>query len=258
MLAYRQYGQGNAVLLIHGFGLNGAMWEAQVEALASNYLVLVPDLPGHGETPPLGGDRPITIERYAEEVLTLLDALGVDSAAVVGHSMGGYVTMALQKIAPKRVTGVAMISSQARADTPDGKAGRLALAEKVAAGGSAVLADAIAPKLFAASVDQENPDYQRAVAAMRQMPVPGIRDSLLAMAGREATNQQLAALRLPTLFLAGADDRLIPPDRTEEMAGLVTGGEPILVGAAGHMVPVEQPALVTKALRAWLAQVYPG
>ncbi|HEY3367513.1 MAG TPA: alpha/beta fold hydrolase [Symbiobacteriaceae bacterium] len=256
MLSCRSSGNGPAVVLLHGFPLSRAIWDSQVSHLASRYRVIAPDLPGLGESPPLPPGEPVTMARMAVAVLETLDGLGIHRAAFAGHSMGGYVTLALHNLAPERVTGLAMVSSQAGADTPEAKANRFATAEQVNHEGAAVVASTMGTKLFAPSIPADGAMYMAVQSIIRQTSVKGIRDALLAMAEREDLRAHLIGVRVPALVVVGRQDQLIPPERSEFMAGAIPGAELARIPQAGHMPMMEDSEGVNAAFDRWLERVY--
>ncbi len=249
MLAYTEAGTGPAVVLLHGFPLDRSIWEQQIAALSGRYRVILPDLPGHGGSAPVEG---ITIAGMASEVVALLDHLQVGRAAVAGHSMGGYVALAMVKHAPERLSGLGLIASQAGADTEQGKAGRFALAERVGREGPEPVVETLLPKLFASESD---PAREQVARLIRQNPPEGIQAALYAMAGREDLQPLLPVLGLPTLVLLGEQDRLIPPDRSKSMAAQIPHAILVKVAGAGHMPMLEQPDQVSYGLLEWLELV---
>lgn len=256
MLACRVSGKGPAVVLLHGFPLDRSIWDGQISHLSARYRVVAPDLPGLGETPAFEPGDPVTMERMAGAVLETLNVLGIDRAAFAGHSMGGYITLALTKLAPERVTGIAMVASQAGADTPEAKASRFVTAEKVMQQGAAVIAEGMGRKLFAPSVPETNAAYRAVQAVIRRASTRGIRDCLLAMAEREEMRPHLAAIRVPTVVIHGEQDQLVPADRADVTAGGIPRAVLVRLTAAGHMPMLEEPAAVNNALDRWLERVY--
>jgi 3-oxoadipate enol-lactonase len=255
MLHFHAAGNGPAVLFLHGFPLSHAIWHDQITHLAAKYRVIAPDLPGHGASAPLPDAEAATMEQMAESVLALLDHLKIERAAVVGHSMGGYVSFALQRMAPKRVSGLALVSSQARNDTPEIQAGRLSLAEKVSHEGAGALADLMASRLFA----DENDDsklHREVTAMMRENPVEGIVGSLHAMAKRDDFRSRLPELKDPALVLTGEQDHLIHMEKSEQMAAQMPNATLVKLLDTGHMPMLEAPAKVNQALTRWLELVY--
>jgi len=140
-------GRGTPVVLLHGFPLNSTIWTQQRQEMAAHCRIITPDLRGHGHSPFPAGVY--DMDSLARDVLALLDSLDIARAVILGHSLGGYVTLAAWRLAPERFLGLGLIDSHAAADTDEGRSARLQLAEKVAAKGSQVVADAMLPKLFA-------------------------------------------------------------------------------------------------------------
>src|SRR5687767_5160919 len=109
------------IVWIHGFPLSSAMFEKQREIEGVEHLM--PDLPGFGGTPaPQRGE--ITIDKYAERMLGELSARGIARATFAGFSMGGYIALAIARIAPHRMDGLILIDTRETADTPEARHGR--------------------------------------------------------------------------------------------------------------------------------------
>src|SRR6516162_703613 len=106
-------GNGPAILLIHAFPLNGTMWRAQIAALTSRFRVLVPDIAGFGESQP---PSPWTMDEMADDLHSLLYSLGIQTCAVAGVSMGGYIALPFWQKNPQRVTRLVLANTRARAD----------------------------------------------------------------------------------------------------------------------------------------------
>ncbi len=256
MLRYEDRGHGPAVVLLHGFPLSRRIWAGQIDHLSRRYRVVAPDLPGLGESEPLPDSEPPTMLAMARRVLELLDYLKIDRAAVAGHSMGGYVSLALQKEAPHRVAGLALVCSQARSDAPEARQARFVLAERVMQEGAQVAADALAPRLFGPRVTERSEVYQETLALMRASRPEGVRAALLAMADRENMRPHLVTITVPSLVLAGEADAIIPLERAECMAANMANAILVKVPGAGHMPMLEAPEAVSEALDWWLELVY--
>lgn len=249
MLAYKERGKGPAFILLHGFPLNSGIWEQQLEALSERYRVIAPDLPGHGASPLL---PEISIAGMAAEVFRLMDGLHIRRAAVAGHSMGGYVALAMAKQAAERISGLALICTQPGNDSPEARERRYALAEKVEQQGTEALVEAMLPKLFAPG---ESNGESRTAGMIRKAPAQGAQAALKAMAVREEMYQLLPLITVPTLVLTGQEDQLIPPDRSATMAAQIKNAVLVKVAGAGHMPMLERPEMVTDALRDWMELV---
>src|SRR6476469_8477398 len=123
-LAHTDVGRGLPVVLLHAFPLNRTMWEPQIATLFGECRCIVPDLRGFGESPSGG---PYTMDRYADDVVALLDALQIEQAVIGGLSMGGYVAFNRWGRHRSRVRALLWATTRAAADTPEGRQKRSAL-----------------------------------------------------------------------------------------------------------------------------------
>ena len=144
-IAYDRRGQGLPLVLIHGFPLDHTTWDEVAPLLEEGFDLIVPDLRGFGESDLMEADD--SIIGFATDIAGLLTHLDLQKAFLAGHSMGGYVALAFAREYPERVSGLAMISSQARADSPQAKEGRYTTADQVLNQGVDVLVEALTPKL---------------------------------------------------------------------------------------------------------------
>lgn len=235
------------LLLIHGYPLDHTMWYGVIAAMGSGIRSIAPDLPGFGKAPPL--ESPPAIERYAEEMLRLLDNEQIDTAVVAGMSMGGYVALAMAEIAPRRISGLALINSQCYADSDEARKARGEMIKKIRAEGPLVAARAILPKLFSAA-KAENPDMQQfatdgAIAA----GTPGLTWALEAMARRPDRSKILAEAEFPVAILHSAEDAIIPREKAEQMAALNPAIHKGILKSGGHAAAIENPDEVASKLR---------
>ena len=176
-LAYARRGKGIPLVLLHGFPLDHHLWDEVVPLLEDTFDVILPDLRGFGNSTML--DLPSSIDDYASDIASLLDHLNIQRAAVVGHSMGGYVALAFARLYPERLTGLGLISSQVLADAPERKAGRYKSAAEVSEKGIGSVVEAMTSKFTA---DEKLQSYARA-SMERQKPAAYI-GALKAMAER--------------------------------------------------------------------------
>jgi 3-oxoadipate enol-lactonase len=252
-LYYSEAGQGTPLVLLHGFPLSGAIWHEQQRQLGEHYRVIVPDLRGHGRSPAPRGVYEMDL--LARDVLALLDSLQIKQAVIMGHSMGGYVALAAWRIAPERFLALGLIASQAGADTDEGREGRYRMAEKVAAEGIKVVAEAMLPKLFAVNLSAEAPIIEPVRQLILNTQLAGIIGSLQGMAVRPDSGALLPTISIPVLILAGDQDQIIPPDKAKAMAAALATATRTMVENAGHMPMLEQPDATTTAIRSFLSAV---
>src|SRR5262245_5584067 len=201
-MAYVDEGQGTPVLLAHGFPLDHSMWDAQISALAAQARVIAPDLRGFGRTPPSPGDaeRGISMEEFADDLVELLDAVGIREPVVfVGLSMGGYIGWQFARKHSGKLRALVACDTRAIADTDEARAGRIKTADSVAAAGSVIVADAMEPKLFAKTTFEKRPEIVAATRkVMESTPPAGVAAALRGMAARPDVTSFLPSIKVPT------------------------------------------------------------
>jgi pimeloyl-ACP methyl ester carboxylesterase len=245
----REAGSGPALVLVHGYPLDGAMWSGVARTLATRFRVLKPDLPGRGENPAAAsGD----IEGYADFLETLVKTLA-SPVGLAGFSMGGYVTLALLRRGPESIRAVALVDTRAEADDEEGKKKRDEAIATVREEGVAKIADSMVPRLLseAALANRDLVERVRRVI-LRQKPET-VASDLSAMRGRRDATDLLAGLGLPALVLVGENDTLTPPALSEKMAAAIPGAKLVTIPGAGHLTPMERPGAVAAALGEFFA-----
>ena len=236
------------VLCIHGYPLNSAMWEPQMEDLAGTVRVIAPDLRGHGRSEPMPG--PYSVGLLADDCLGLLDYLGIENPVVVcGLSMGGYVAFEFFRRYPERVAGLILVSTKAKPDTPEGKEARDAAIAKAKKEGVAAVAADMLPKLLASQTYDEDSELVEFVQEMMEdTSLEGMVGALQAMKDRPDSTPTLATIDVPTLIIHGADDQLIPLSEARAMQAAIEGSELVVIPEAGHLPNLEQIDLFSDAV----------
>jgi pimeloyl-ACP methyl ester carboxylesterase len=238
--------------------MDSSLWAAQRSALSgAGFRVLTPDLPGFGGSAPTA-EAP-SVDVMADAVVGLLDHLAIDRAVVGGLSMGGYVTMALLRRHPDRLSAIVLADTKAGADAPEAAANREAVAAAVESAGTAAgIADGMLPNLLGATTRDSRPDV---VATVRRwiaaQPAAGVAWAQRAMAARPESLADIAAFGRPVLVLYGEQDTISPAADAMAMADAARAGGSattvVEIPAAGHLTAVEDPEAVTRALLGWLA-----
>jgi 3-oxoadipate enol-lactonase len=247
---YRERGAGRAVVLLHGFPLDGRMWDAQLDALSGRHRVIVPDLRGFGQSPPAG---PFTIESLADDVHALAQALGATPFVLAGLSMGGYVSLAYVRKYASTLRALILVDTKAEADTPEGREGREKMIQLVREKGSQAVGDAMEPKLLSPDTLKHKPAIVRAMRAMTDANPPiTLGHALAAMRDRPDLTSLLPSIRLPTLVIVGDADSITPPSVAEQMQRAIPGAQLAVIRGAGHLSPMEQPEQVNAAMARFL------
>lgn len=239
------------VVLLHAFPLNAAMWEPQAQALAAaGFTPVALDLPGFGQSP-LQGET--TLDDFARRVLERLDGLGVDRAAFVGLSMGGYVLFRLMAAAPQRAVGVVLANTRATPDSPEAQARRYSQASQVAAQGVEAIAEGFVSSALSPATRQDRREVVESVRRLVAAATPaGVVNALRAMAVRPDSTPLLGSLGCPALVIGGEQDALTPPDEARRMAQAIPGARLELLPQAGHLSNLEAPEAFNRALLGFL------
>ena len=259
-LAVASGGSGSPLLLLHAFPLDHSMWEAQ-NTLTDHLHLIVPDQRGFGGSYDCLGNQTgavpsslQSIAQLADDAVALLDAMEIrQPLTVCGISMGGYVAQHLATRYPHRVRSLILVATKLTADTPEIRAGRSDLAAKVQRLGLEILATAMIPRLLAGSAEAlANPQRAEIEASLRRMihaqSVPTIVAALNALSARPDMVAAMRSVRVPTLLIAGALDAITPPACLEHAASVIQNSRLVVVPEAGHMVPLESPALFNAAV----------
>ena len=242
---------GRTLVLIHAFPLNARMWEPQLVLAEAGWRVIAPHLRGTDGGP---AEAPIaTMDDCAADVIDLLDALHIENAVIGGLSMGGYVTFALFRHAPRYFRGVILADTRPQADTPDAAEGRKRLLALVREKGATAVADEMLPKLLGETTRRDRPDVVARVRDLvRSNSADAIAGAICALMSRPDSTPVLASIHCPTLILAGEEDTITPPQLSREMQQALGGAELVVVPRAGHLSSLEQPDVFNAALARFL------
>jgi len=227
------------LLLLPGLLCDGALYQAQIAAVADIAAPIVGDLTRH--------------DSLVDMAAAML-AETPDYFSLVGLSMGGYVAQEIMRQAPHRVIRLALLDTSARADSDEQRARRRGLIELAGKGQFKGVTPRLLPQLL-------NPDRltdQVLVDIIIGMAERIGRDAFLrqqaAIMGRPDGRTDLGRIACPTLVLCGRQDALAPPAVHQEMAAAIPGAELVVVEDCGHLSTLEQPDIVSDALRRWLAR----
>jgi 3-oxoadipate enol-lactonase len=250
-LAVEVRGSGPAILFVHGYPLGRTLWRHAIGRL-SGWRCIAPDLRGMGESSL--PETASSMSGYTDDLIGVLDALGVERAVICGHSMGGYIAFDMVRRYRTRVAGLVLISTRAEADSEEARRGRDESATRAAEAGPAAIADSMLPRLFARESLTRIPATVADVrAGILATPIPGIVAALMALRDRPDSRPLLGTLgSIPTLVLAGAADVITPPAGMRAMAEAIPGAQFVLVEGAGHLPPLEQPNVTTDTIARFL------
>jgi pimeloyl-ACP methyl ester carboxylesterase len=239
-IAYRQCGQGPTVLFIHGFCENKDLWLAFEKHLSAAYQTIAIDLPGFGESRDNAHYR--SVEEMAREVEILLEELQIERCVVIGHSLGGYVALALADLYPHLINGLCLFHSTAYADSEEKKRTRDKTALFIEKNGLKPFLENFVPSVFYDGRKQELASATEAYFEMtRQTPVITAVAVTKAMRDRPDRSHVLAEAKYPVLFIVGKDDTAVPLESSREQFFLPSHGTVHLLARTAHMGMIERP-----------------
>lgn len=244
---HRSLGKGTPVVLLHGFCESNEIWGPFADELSQSCQVFIPDLPGFGKSEPI--PAPFTIDDVARRVWEWADHLGLKQPFVVGHSLGGYVTLAMAEQRPNDLGGICLFHSTARADTDEKNLNRNKVIDFVNRNGVAPFIETFVPGLF----------YQKGHAAIPLVYPVAYRTQAAtltayaaAMRERPDRTSVLATFPGPVLIIAGANDEIVPLDTLMGQSVLPSNGRLAILSDTGHMGMYEAKGRSVKVVLDWV------
>lgn len=248
-LSYIDEGEGDTVVLLHGFCGSSAYWKEVYPSLAEKYRVIVPDLRGHGLSSV--AEQPFTISDMSQDIALLLESLHISKAMLFGHSLGGYITLAFAENYQEKLAGFALIHSSGYPDDEAGKENRTKAIHSIQEHGMEPFMRTLAPKLFAPThVTSMKEKVEEIKEIGLATPRLGAMHTLAAMRDRPDRNHVITAATARVLLLAGSEDQIIPAEKTL-IADLPHVTQVKLEGV-GHISMLEAPNKLLHALHTFL------
>lgn len=227
------------LVLLPGLLNTRRLFERQIADLADIADTIVPDL-WHHES--IGAMAQATLDAAPERF-----ALG-------GFSMGGYVCFEILRRAAERVERLALIDTQAVADTPEASARRRGFIEQSKLGRFHGVQPSLLPTIVHRSRLDDPAVVQPILDMAAEVGADGFRREQTAMIARPDSRPLLVEIDVPTVVIVGRQDRATPLSRAQEMATDIANARLVIIEQCGHMAPLEKPAEVSAALRRWLTQ----
>ena len=250
-LFYRDEGSGLPVVLLHGFAEDSSIWNKQADQLKTNYRLLIPDLPGSGLSSALTDDT--SMEKMAEEIFLLLDREDLQQCVLIGHSMGGYISLAFAEKYPERLIGLGLFHSTAYPDTEEKKTARRKSIEFIQKHGSSAFIRGSTPNLFAEENRKDHPELINDMIDRYSNFSP---DALVyyyeAMIRRPNRTAVLEQTKNPVLFVIGSHDQAVPPQQALQQSHIPALSHIHILKHSGHLGMLEEPDQSYRILQSYL------
>jgi pimeloyl-ACP methyl ester carboxylesterase len=247
-ISYRVKGNGSVIVLLHGYLESSEVWNGFAEKLSSEFRVISLDLPGHGLSAIYGETH--TMDFMATAVKELLTGLHINKAYLVGHSLGGYVTLAFLELFPEYLYGYCLFHSQPFSDTTEALDKRKREIEIVKAGKKNMMYPENVTKMFATSnLEKFSGALQKSKDIASRIPGEGIIAVLNGMMIRPSRLSVMEAGRVPCLWILGLMDNYIPYDVIQTKVNLPSNARIVVLKNSGHLGFIEEEELSVKIVK---------
>jgi pimeloyl-ACP methyl ester carboxylesterase len=251
-IAYSIYGKGPSVVLLHGFGEDGSIWENQIQFLASHFQLIVPDLIGSGKSE-LHTNSDISIESMADDVRSILAKENLNSCFILGHSMGGYIALAFAEKFPEMLKGLGLIHSTSFADTAEKKIARQKGIDFIREHGNEAFMNATIPNLYGAKFKEEFPEiFQRLLKKSYEIKAETLVNYYVAMMKRKDRTDLLKNSPVPIFIFIGDDDKAVSPEDALYQSALPPRCHVKLVAGIAHSGMWEAPEILNQEILKYL------
>lgn len=254
VISYEITGNGKPVILLHGFGEDSSVWQLQTEFLKNDYCLITPDIPGSGASE-LNDD--VSMEGIAEVIKLIAAEEELKDFVLIGHSMGGYATLAfVEKYAPM-LKAFGLFHSSAYADTKEKKATRKKGIEFINSYGAIEFLKTAIPNLFSELTKESNPALvNNFINQIPEFSKNALTAYYEAMIARPDRTKIISQTKLPVLFIIGGHDKAVPFEDSLKQSSLPATSYISILKNSGHMGMLEEAEKSNQALQNFLAEVF--
>ena len=244
---YRVFGSGTPLVLLHGFGTSGSVWVETAITLSDQFLVIVPDLAGTGKS---SASKPLgwSLEKHADSIYSILTHEQIDRVTMIGHSMGGYITLSFADRYQQHLDGIGLFCSTAYADANTRKENRTRAMAFIKQHGTLAYLKTSIPALFALQ-HRSDPMVASLIAENSEIEPDTLIAYQAAMRQRMDYSDRLHELNIPLLLVAGEQDEVISLQESLKQCGRTMVTEWVVIPETGHMAMLEQPEKTVTVLR---------
>lgn len=245
-IAYRCEGVGPTLVFLHGFPMDHRVWDQFVIPFQQQFQTIMIDLPGFGASELLAAEHPMWL--MAQAVDAVLVAEKIEKALLIGHSMGGYVSLAFAKQFSAKLTGLVLFHSHAMPDDDVAKASRAVALTQIETDAVAYVSNFI-NGLFSPDFDAKYPENVGRIKEIAlEQQSSSVKAAVAGLRDRESQLQLLSETKLPLLFILGKDDSRMPFARIMAQLALPAHAELLLLGEVGHMGFEEAATITSEAI----------
>lgn len=253
-IAYYTTGKGEPVVLLHGFAEDGSIWDETAAHLATQYLIIVPDIPGSGRSAMITGNN-VGLEEYAEAIKAILDYEHITQTVMIGHSMGGYITLAFAEKYPQMLKAFGLFHSSAYADDSAKKEKRQKAIQFIETNGVEAFLKTSIPGLFA-NEDKCKEAISKQLAKGSLFTPQALVQYYIAMMQRPDQTSALKTFEGKILFIMGKHDKAVPIKDSLEQSHMPNVAYIHVLESSGHMGMIEEKIKSFGILEDFLQAIY--
>lgn len=252
---FTDHGNGDPVVFLHGYCESHRIWDYFDAGLSDSFRVICPDLPGFGYS--LSLNSGFTLTAVADSIKAVLDDLKIHQCVIIGHSLGGYITLAFAEKYPEKLMGLGLFHSSAFEDSPEKKESRTKLMDFVRQNGVAPFVRTFVPSLFFEGNLISHEDAVKSVLEMAyETPEESVVEYARAMRDRPDRSHVLERFDHPVLFIIGEEDGSVPFDKNVMQSGIPQKPVVHVFKNTGHMGMFEKKEETLNAVRNFLEICY--
>ncbi len=230
-------GKGQPIVMLHGFTESSAIWQHFANSLSQSYTVVTIDLPGHGRSDCFGYVH--SMEQMADLVNEVLLGMGIDSAVIIGHSMGGYVALAFAKMFPSKIKGLGLFHSTASADSEAARRNREIAIKAIRENHQGFLLNFVTDLFAPGNRAKYSGEINQLISTAIQMDKSGLIAALEGMKTRLDMVEFLSGITCPVMFIAGKGDTRIPIESLIHQFSQPKESYSLVLEDVGHMGYIE-------------------
>jgi pimeloyl-ACP methyl ester carboxylesterase len=257
LLTYFVHGEGTPVILLHGFAETNTVWKNQANDLPVGFKFIIPDIPGSGasELFEINGEH-LTIDALAESIHSILVSENIERCILLGHSLGGYVTLAFAEKYPGKLKAFGLVNSTAFPDSKERKQIRLRGIEMMQSYGGYAFVKATTPNLFSGSFKEKNPQVvDELTEEGKNFETKNLQEYAYAAMGRKDKTEVLKKSNVPVLFVIGTEDVAAPLKDLLKQVHLPEVSYIHILKDTGHMSMLETPEKLNRILKNFVNEI---
>jgi pimeloyl-ACP methyl ester carboxylesterase len=254
LLEYEIRGSGSPVMLVHGFTEDRRIWDPLLKGMENKYKWILPDLPGSGSSA-FNGSLP-ELKDFAEALYAIMDFEEIGKLVLIGHSMGGYISLAFTEKYPERISALGLFHSSSYPDTNEKKESREKNIWFIQKNGSAPFVEQAIPGLFSEDFKAKHPEeIQKLIDRYANFSQDALVLYLKAMKQRTVTTSVLTSITKPVLFIMGEEDKAVPLKDALEQCHLPQISYIHILTPTAHMGMIENTSLCNSFIDRFLEPI---